>query len=195
MNNSKPSYEDLQALVMNLTQKNVALESELSRTREKLNQFDTSTENARRSKKERFFLMFYPTLDTIEKFLDENKIAVVKVLLHIVRNAYKNGAFVQPMRSIAKELGMSYRTVQPALNSLVDSDVLIVGKSGRSNVYALNPQYVLKTNIKHAQMTAYSTIKRANNTTDKDAANAMLISVVSIDNHADNENVGCLEDE
>lgn len=197
MSNNKPTYEDLQNLVLSLTMDNTSLKSQVQNLQQQNKELkeNNNSENARRHKDEKFLLMFYPTLDVIENLAQKNHVAAIKILFHILRNAHKNGAYSESMASMANHCNIVSKTVTRSVKTLVEKEILAVGKLGNRNIYGVNPKYVMKTNIGKHQLTAYNYIKRANLITDKDEMADLMHAVIRMDTKAYNVKVGTVEED
>jgi predicted nucleotidyltransferase/predicted transcriptional regulator len=68
--------------------------------------------------------------------------------IRILRSIFKNLERDYSMEDIVKTTGMSYGTVHPAIQDLVESRIIVTRKIGRSNVYKINQMHVLFPQIK-----------------------------------------------
>ncbi|UCE38315.1 MAG: nucleotidyltransferase domain-containing protein [Thermoplasmata archaeon] len=78
----------------------------------------------------------------LEKILgSKSKIRILRSLLRNPKRSYS-------MEDIVKDTGMSYGTVHPAMQSLVDSRIVVAQKIGRSIAYKVNQIHILFTDIR-----------------------------------------------
>ncbi|UCG69685.1 MAG: nucleotidyltransferase domain-containing protein [Thermoplasmata archaeon] len=63
--------------------------------------------------------------------------------IRILRTLFKNPERSYSMEDIVKDIEMSYGTVHPAIQDLVESRIIVTQKIGRSNVYRINQMHVL----------------------------------------------------
>ena len=68
--------------------------------------------------------------------------------IRILRSIFKNPSRTYSMEDIVKDTKMSYGTVHPAMQGLVESRILLTQKIGRSIAYKINHSHVLFPKIK-----------------------------------------------
>ena len=71
------------------------------------------------------------------------KILGSKSKIRILRSIFKNPKRSYSMENIVKATGMSYGTVHPAMQELVESRIIVTQKIGRSIAYKINQNHVL----------------------------------------------------
>lgn len=78
----------------------------------------------------------------LERILgSKSKIRIFRFLFRNPENGYS-------MEDIVKATGMSYGTVHPAMQDLVESRIIVTRKIGRSNVYKINQTHILFPQVK-----------------------------------------------
>ena len=76
------------------------------------------------------------------------KILGSKSKIRILRYLFKNPKRSYSMEDIVKDTGMSYGTVHPAMQKLVESRIIVTQKIGRSIAYRINQIHILFPDIK-----------------------------------------------
>jgi predicted nucleotidyltransferase len=87
------------------------------------------------------------------------KILGSKSKIRILRSILKNPKRSYSMEDIVKDTGMSYGTVHPAMQDLVDSRIIVTQKIGRSIAYKINRTHILFEDIKALYKSEASTFK------------------------------------
>lgn len=129
---------------------------------------------------ERFVIMYYPTFDIIETISEKNPSAV-KLMLYLTRNADINGCYIESIRSMSIMTGLADKTVQKGIKLLAELNYIIIGKSGQTSVYAINPNHLLKMSTKQRKKAAYYQILKANDTKDPVAMRQTLKALIRLD--------------
>lgn len=106
----------------------------------------------------RFTKLYAPGLDRMARFLAPDGPGRVagRLWLWLVEHSDHHNAVVVSAELLAKELGVSVRTIFTAVKALDKDGALAVAKIGTTNAYILNPAEVFKSAEDHKRFCGFS---------------------------------------